>query len=451
MFDFTLDHVVIGVRDLEAATADYRALLGRAPSWRGEHPKYGTQNTLFRIDNTYIELLSPGAKKRGRWSEELSKFLDRGEGLYALALGTYDADDAVKELRDRGLHVDSAADGDGYDMTTNARRSWRNALAPVKGTRGVRMFFIEHTTPPDALPPAAVEASAGAFVKRMDHAVVLSADMESTRHLWEDVLDARLALDRTFPERATRILFFRLRDITIEISGGARQTEEGLNKPDRLWGIAWGVDNLDATCARLREAGVDVSDARTGIKPGTRVATVKGQHAHGVATLLIGHTAESFRPESRLAQGEAYDNAPQRRAFNLTALHHVTLSASNADETARTWDATLGMKRTETIEAAHEPLRLSQLPAGNSFIELAQPLSQQHRIARAIAERGQGMYGIAVEVDDVDAAVADLRAKGVTVSDPEYGAWAGTRVARVDAKAANGVRIELVQRLPEVL
>ena len=72
MPDFTLDHVVIAVRDLDAATADYTALLGREPSWRGEHPKYGTQNTLFRIDNTYIELLAL-AERWGdkRWAGEL--------------------------------------------------------------------------------------------------------------------------------------------------------------------------------------------------------------------------------------------------------------------------------------------------------------------------------------------------------------------------------------------
>ena len=59
MNDLALDHVVIAVADLETATSDYVALLGRAPSWRGSHPQYGTRNTLFRIDNTYLELLAP--------------------------------------------------------------------------------------------------------------------------------------------------------------------------------------------------------------------------------------------------------------------------------------------------------------------------------------------------------------------------------------------------------
>ena len=93
MPDFTLDHVVIGVRDLDGATRDYATLLGRGPSWHGSHPKYGTRNTLFRIDNTYVELLSLGKSKSGRWAGELSKFLDiRSVGESAQRLTSSSAD-----------------------------------------------------------------------------------------------------------------------------------------------------------------------------------------------------------------------------------------------------------------------------------------------------------------------------------------------------------------------
>ncbi|MEK7692588.1 MAG: VOC family protein, partial [Chloroflexota bacterium] len=149
MPDFALDHVVIAVQDLDAATADYAALLGREPSWRGEHPKYGTKNTLFRIDNTYIELLSLGAGKGDkRWAGELSRFFQNsGEGLFALALGTSDVNAAVRELRDNGLDVLDPSDGDGIDLISGGRREWRNAQAPLKATNGARIFFIQHKSP----------------------------------------------------------------------------------------------------------------------------------------------------------------------------------------------------------------------------------------------------------------------------------------------------------------
>ncbi len=457
MPEFTLDHAVIAVRDLEGATADYAALLGRSPSWRGLHPKYGTRNTLFRIDNTYIELLSVGKRKSGQWipargwAGELSKFLERGEGLYALALGTSDVDADVRVLRAHELPVQDPADGDGIDELSGNHRTWRNAMVPVNASHGMRIFFIQHRSSPEDLPIAPVSAEGGAHVTRMDHAVVLSPDVEATKKLWGDVLGARLALDRTFPERNTRILFFRLGDITIEISGGGQQTEEGIGKPDRLWGLAWGVDNLAAMVARLRAADIEVSEPRTGVKPGTLVATAKGAHTHGVATLLIEHTPESFRPESRQPHGEAYDNTPEQRAFSVLGMDHVALAVSDAGEAAEAWARTLGVDASETIESSAARLRIAQMPGGAAKIALAQALREQHPIAEWIAKRGTGMYAIAIEVDDIIAAIRDLRAKGVMVSDVEYGAWPGTRVARIDRAAANGVSIQLVQRLPDVM
>ena len=61
------------------------------------------------------------------------------------------------------------------------------------------------------------------------------------------------------------------------------------------------------------------------------------------------------------------------------------------------------------------------------------------------------MYAITIEVDNIDAAITDLRAKSIYVSDSEYGAWPGTRIARLNGTAANGVSIVLLQRLPDVL
>lgn len=446
-----LDHLVLAVRDLDAATRDYTALLGRSPSWRGAHATYGTANTLFRIDNTYIELLAVDAagKKNARWAGELSRFLDEnGEGLYAIALGVDDVDQTARLMRERGLDVLDPADGSGVDEMTQAHRAWRNAQVRVASSHGVRLFFIQHHSPADALPPAPVVATASGAeaVRRLDHIVVLSADIEAARQLWVDVIGARLALDRTFPERSTRILFFRLEDITVEISGGAQQAKEGIGKPDRLWGAAFGVDDLGATVARLNRAGVDVSGPRAGIKPGTLVATAKGPHTHGVALLLIEHTARSFREESRLPQGAAFDNAPQLRAFTLRALDHVVLSTGDVDATAARWRDVLGLGTRSIQEPDGTHMRIADIPAGNCFIELVQPLSDDHRVARAIAARGAGMFSISVEVDDLDAAVGDLRAKSVPVSDPEPGIWAGTRIARVHSTASNGVSLQLIER-----
>lgn len=152
-----------------------------------------------------------------------------------------------------------------------------------------------------------------------------------------------------------------------------------------------------------------------------------------------------------MPHGRAFDNTAPRRAFGAVGLDHVSVASEDAEAAAQTWRATLGLVPGAPAEPADVPVRLIDVPAGNAFVQIAQALSPEHKVARWIAERGPGMYGIAIEVDNIDAAVRDLRAKGVYVSDPEYGVIPGTRVARIAREAANGVQVELVQRLPEVL
>ena len=280
----SLDHIVLAVRDLDRASGTYRSLLGREPSWRGRHPAFGTANTLFRLENTYLELLSPAGE--ASVASLVSAWLDEhGEGPLALAFGTKDVDAAATTLRARGFAVPATTEGFGRDERTGAERRWRNVFVPPRATRGVSMIIIEHRSSPDALPAAVPIAGDAAAVAACDHVVVQSADAEASRTLYGDVLGLRLALDRRFEDWGVRLLFFRTGHLTVEVA--ASLTSSGAADTDRFWGISWRVPDLDAAHARLVAAGFDVSEIRTGRRPGTRVATVRAE-THGVATLVIG-------------------------------------------------------------------------------------------------------------------------------------------------------------------
>jgi catechol 2,3-dioxygenase-like lactoylglutathione lyase family enzyme len=279
----SLDHLVIAVRDLDAASATYGALLGRAPSWRGEHPGAGTANTLFRLDRTYAELLSPTGP--GAHAEALRAHLaTHGEGPYAIAFGTGDAAACAAALRQHGLRTSAPTDGQGRDRSTGSHREWRTVYISPADTRGVPLFAIQHLSPPDALPPA-VAADENAAVSGVDHVVIMTADAEAGCALYRDALGLRLAFDRTFEQRRVRLLFFRIGGVTVELAAplGAVPDADGR---DRFWGISWRVPDIDAARARLAADGFDVSEVRPGNKSGTRVCTVR-RETHGVATLLI--------------------------------------------------------------------------------------------------------------------------------------------------------------------
>jgi catechol 2,3-dioxygenase-like lactoylglutathione lyase family enzyme len=127
---------------------------------------------------------------------------------------------------------------------------------------------------------------AGPDAVAIDHVVVHTADPERAIALWRDRLGLRLALDREFPARRLRLLFFRSGGITLEYASPLPVSGEPAGD-DRLYGVSYRVTDLAARRDRLLGAGVDVSPLRPGMRPGTTVATVRSGTA-GVPTLLLG-------------------------------------------------------------------------------------------------------------------------------------------------------------------
>jgi catechol 2,3-dioxygenase-like lactoylglutathione lyase family enzyme len=279
----SLDHAVVLVRDLDAASESYAALLGRRPSWRGAHPALGTANVLYRLDNTSLELLCP--QPEGRLAEGLrARLEEKGEGLLSLAFGTEDADQCQAALAERGLHPATPRKGLGRDDDSGAVREFRSVLLPASESRGVLLFAIQQLSSPDLLPPAGLVAPAATAVTGVDHVVVRTADAEAAKQLYGHQLGIRLALDRSFEQWGARSI--------------GEQAEPGA--ADDLWGVAYRVPDADAARERLAGEGFDVTEVRRGRKPGTRVFTVRA-NIHGVATLFLEENAPAVDGETASA------------------------------------------------------------------------------------------------------------------------------------------------------
>jgi len=118
----------------------------------------------------------------------------------------------------------------------------------------------------------------------IDHIVIQSPHLDRARTFWRDRIGLRLALDREFPRRGLRMLFFRSAGMTLEIVGALDVA--AADAPDRLYGVAFTVDDLAGRRAALLEQGFDLSEIRPGQKSGTVVASVRS-HTGGVPVLLI--------------------------------------------------------------------------------------------------------------------------------------------------------------------
>jgi len=275
----TIDHIIISVPDLASATADYSKLLGRSPSWRGAHPDYGTANTLFKLENTYIELLA--AQGEGLAADIVRANLDkRGSSLGGIVVGTDSANDFILHARDKGLAASDPIPGHGVDETTGAVRHWHNIFWDPAAARGVFSFCIEHdgvSSLPEATPTGEGPITA------VDHVVVRTQSADAAKRFYGDQLGIRLALEQDVPDWGGTQLFFRASSMSIEVIASEKAPEE-----DDLWGLAFKTASIEATHQRLIDGGIKVSEIREGRKPGTRVCTIKS-HTLEVPTLLIEH------------------------------------------------------------------------------------------------------------------------------------------------------------------
>ena len=274
-----LDHVVIAVRSLDAAVATYHTLLGRAPIWRAEAHGGGATVVTFALANVAVELMAPSGD--GETATRLRAVLDaQGDGLASLAFATDDLARAHRRLARLGLEPEPIADGESVDAATGGRRRFRRTRAATARTHGVRIFLLDQ--PPLPLSPANVAEPAA--VAGLDHVVIRTPDPERATALYGARLGLDMRLDRANPAWGARLLFFRCGDLIIEV---AHDLAAGLGSgPDRLWGLSWRVPDAAAARARLKSAGLDVSEVRPGRKPGTHVLTLRDGTC-GVPTLLL--------------------------------------------------------------------------------------------------------------------------------------------------------------------
>ena len=133
--------------------------------------------------------------------------------------------------------------------------------------------------------------------------------------------------------------------------------------------------------------------------------------------------------------------------MNMKNIDHIGIAVSNIQESLSFWQASLGIEPHGIEEIADRKLRTAFLPVGNTNIELLEATGVESTIAKFIEKRGEGLHHIAIRVDDIDAALAELKAKGVQLIDetPRNGAG-GARIAFVSPKSTHGVLLELCER-----
>ena len=276
-----LDHVVVLVGDIKAGAGAYQTLFGCAPAWQSSAD--GVERVLFTLDNMTLELMSPDGDNAT--ADRIRAVLaEQGDGLASICFRTGDIAKMHRRLDRLTLKPEPIANAESRDATTGA--TLIVAANPRRDRNDARRAAV---LPRTGERTPAFGRDADAPITAMDHVVVSTADPERAAALYGARLGLDMALDRSHPDWG-RLMFFRCGDLIVEVVQRPRVNLDIAQ--DKLWGLSWRVADIDATRARLAAAGVDVSDARAGRKPGTRVLTVRNGTC-GIPTLLVQRTPRS--------------------------------------------------------------------------------------------------------------------------------------------------------------
>ena len=130
----------------------------------------------------------------------------------------------------------------------------------------------------------------------------------------------------------------------------------------------------------------------------------------------------------------------------LQKIHHLGYAVEDLDAASRFYREHFGAKLSEPEEVEDQGIIAAMFGVGESRIELVRPTHPDSPVGKFLAKRGEGLHHVAFQVEDIDAALEELKRDGVELIDeePRVGAG-GTRMAFVHPKGAHGVLTELVE------
>ncbi|MDT0529967.1 methylmalonyl-CoA epimerase [Micromonospora sp. DSM 115977] len=136
--------------------------------------------------------------------------------------------------------------------------------------------------------------------------------------------------------------------------------------------------------------------------------------------------------------------------IGLRRIDHVGVAVADLDAAIDFYQRTFGMRCVHTEVNAEQGVREAMLAVGpdaeGGCVQLLAPLTPESTIAKFLDKKGPGVQQVAYTVEDIDAACAKLRERGVKLlyDTPKRGT-ANSRVNFVHPKDAGGVLVELVE------
>lgn len=130
----------------------------------------------------------------------------------------------------------------------------------------------------------------------------------------------------------------------------------------------------------------------------------------------------------------------------IKKIDHIAIVVRSIEEALCFYEGALGLELTDVDEVSEQAVKVAFLPVGDSKIELVEPTTTDSGIAKFLESKGEGMHHICLEVENIEAVLQDLAAKGIRLIDEQPRQGAHGRIAFLHPKSAHDVLIELIEK-----
>lgn len=133
----------------------------------------------------------------------------------------------------------------------------------------------------------------------------------------------------------------------------------------------------------------------------------------------------------------------------IKKIDHIGIAVKSIEEALIFYES-LGLKMAHTEAELEQRVVVAFMPAGESEVELVEPIEEDGPVARFLQRRGEGLHHICFEVIDIHKLLARLKERGIELIDGEpHIGTGGKKIAFIHPKEAHGVLIELYEKVPD--
>ena len=133
--------------------------------------------------------------------------------------------------------------------------------------------------------------------------------------------------------------------------------------------------------------------------------------------------------------------------MKILKIDHLGIAINSITAGEKFWTDVLGLVCEGSETVAQQRVTTAFFPVGESEVELLEPIASDSPVAKFLEKKGEGIHHVAFQVENIEAALIELKEKGIRLIDetPRYGAG-GAKIAFIHPHATNGVLVELCER-----